>query len=265
MRSIALAIPIFVLASCAGVSTSIGSGGGALTGATWVLDEASKGSLADKAPAKARIDLVFEGGHASGRAACNSYGAGYQADPQTGTLSFAEFMLTAMACDEPLMDLESAYLAALSDVTGYEVTGDQAGLVLTGGDVALTFVADQPAAPLALEGTAWTVTTIASPSTDAVSSVVAGTRVTLQLEGGSASGFGGCNQYHGSYETSGTSLTFGPIASTKKACEDAVEAQERAYVALLGDVATFAIDGETLSLLDAEGRLLLAFAGMPLR
>jgi heat shock protein HslJ len=50
--------------------------------------------------------------------------------------------MTAMACDDPLMALESAYLQALQAVSGFQVTGS--GLVLTGGDVALTFVGTGP-------------------------------------------------------------------------------------------------------------------------
>jgi heat shock protein HslJ len=52
-------------------------------------------------------------------------------------LSFEPLAVTEMACDGPVMAVESAYLGALSNVSGYQIS--DAGLALTGGDVALTF------------------------------------------------------------------------------------------------------------------------------
>jgi heat shock protein HslJ len=106
-----------------------------LEGVEWVLDAASAGSLVDKVSDKARVDLQFQDGQFRGRSACNNYGGDYQADD--GTISFGQMQVTAMACDEPVMALESAYLGALGASTGFQVS--DTGLVLTGGQVALTF------------------------------------------------------------------------------------------------------------------------------
>jgi heat shock protein HslJ len=46
-------------------------------------------------------------------------------------------MQTAMACDDPVMALESAYLEGLAKVSSYEI--DDAGLTLTGEGVILKF------------------------------------------------------------------------------------------------------------------------------
>ena len=100
-----------------------------------MLDAASAGSLVDLVPRDATVDLRFQDGQAQGKAACNSYGGDYEADD--GSLSFGTFAQTVMACDPPVMALETAYLDALTKVSGYQI-GD-AGLVLTGGNVALTF------------------------------------------------------------------------------------------------------------------------------
>ncbi len=163
------------------------------------------------------------------------------------------------------MDLETAYIAALGDVTGYQVTGNQTGLVLTGGTAALTFTPQAPTEALPLEGTAWTLTTIAKPDTQAVSSTIAGTRVTAQFDAGTVSGSGGCNTYHGTYEASGTSLTFGPLAATRKMCEQDVSTQEQGYLAALDATASFTIDGDQLSLSDDAGQMLLQFSGRAIR
>jgi len=262
MRSVAVlgACAVLTLTACAS-SSSGPSAGGDLTGVTWVLDAASMTTLSHGAPADARVDLIFEGSQVSGRAACNGYSGGFEADAEAGTLSFDNLAQTQMACEQGLMDLESAYLAALGDVTDYQVSGEQRGLVLTGGDVALTFRAEQPAAPLRLENMTWTLTTVAAPGTQAVSSTVAGTTVTLALDAGSASGSGGCNNYHASYETSASTLSFGPVASTKKMCEQSVADQEHAFITGLEATASYAVQGDQLTLLDADGRLLLGFTG----
>ncbi len=106
-----------------------------LEGVEWVLDAASTGSLVDKVPDQSRVDLQFQDGEIRGKAACNSYGGSYEADD--GSISFGEMMQTAMGCEEDVLALESAYLDALGASTGYQVS--DAGLVLTGGQVALTF------------------------------------------------------------------------------------------------------------------------------
>jgi heat shock protein HslJ len=91
-------------------------------------------------PREAQVDLQFQDGAIRGRAACNSYGGSYEAGP--GSISFGEMMQTAVGCDEDLQALESAYLETLRASTTFQV--GEAGLVLTGGDVALTFTASDP-------------------------------------------------------------------------------------------------------------------------
>jgi len=99
------------------------------------------------------------------------------------------------------------------------------------------------------------------PDTQAVSSTIAGTKVTARFEAGEVSGSGGCTTYHGSYETSGASLRLGPVSSTKGSCPSDVEDQELAYLAALADTALYAIDGDQLTLSDGRGQMLLQFSG----
>jgi heat shock protein HslJ len=168
-------VPLVLLSCASGGGDGESSPAGSLGGVTWVLDSASMGSLVETVPSDARVDLRFDGERANGRAACNSYGGPYAVDGEK--LSFGSFAVTLMACEPPLMDLESAYLTALGSVDGYQVAAGGRGLVLTGGNVALTFVAEEPVTPLPLTGTTWRLTTIAT-GTDAVSSTIAGTEVT---------------------------------------------------------------------------------------
>ncbi len=133
-------------------------------------------------------------------------------------------------------------------------------LTLHGDGVDLTFDEEVPPVALPLVGTTWTLTTIASG--DAVSSVLNGTEVTAEFTAdGTVSGSAGCNRYSGSYTWTGDQLSFSALASTKMACADDVMAQESAFLASMGEVASFAIEGSQLTLSDASGALLLGFDG----
>jgi heat shock protein HslJ len=102
-------------------------------------------------------------------------------------------------------------------------------------------------APVSLNGTEWMLTSMPGMT------LVGDAKITLHFEDGSATGSAGCNQYRGTYTASGTSLTFGPIASTKRACIDnGMNAQETAYLDALSKTATYLITADRLFLRDAD-------------
>ena len=105
----------------------------------------------------------------------------------------------------------------------------------------------------------WTLTTLAGES------VPDGVTTTLFLSGGEVVGNAGCNSYFGSYELDGDSLTFpNPFGSTLKFCEDPLMAVEAAYLPLLQETATWAIDeAGALSLADADGTVQLVYGEAP--
>lgn len=97
-----------------------------------------------------------------------------------------------------------------------------------------------------LDGTSWTLDTSSA--------------ITLQFADGSATGSGGCNQYRATYTESGSSLTFGPIAATKRACVDPEgNRRETEYFDALSKAASYTIAGDRLTLRDAAGTTLLEF------
>lgn len=261
-RRILRTLPLISLAlvACANADDGAGSGESTdphdLIGVVWVLDDASTALLVDEVPAAARITLAFEEGQAHGTAACNSYGGAYDASDD-GSLSFDGFAVTEMGCDPPLMTLESAYLEVLGGVTSFAVDGT---LRLSNGEAALSFSRDVPPEPLPLVGTTWTLTSISSG--DAVSSVVSGTEVTVMLAADeTVCGSAGCNRFSGTYTQAGDRLAFSPLAATKMACAGYVMAQERVYLDAMSEVASYAIDGEQLTVSDGSGAMLLGFDG----
>lgn len=130
--ALALSAVVMLAAAC-------GSGGAAATVdlvGTWSLTAgtAPDGALALIETAPITLGVSAEGA-ASGNAACNRYTGAVEADG--ATVTFGELATTRMACEEPVMALETAYLAALAAVDTGVREGDE--LTLTGPDVELVY------------------------------------------------------------------------------------------------------------------------------
>jgi heat shock protein HslJ len=121
--------------------------------------------------------------------------------------------------------------------------------------------AGSPAAASPLEGTFWTLTEYLGPDGNAVP-VPAAVAASATFAAGTVSGNAGCNDYTGGYTVDGDKLTFGAIASTKKACGPAETALETAYLAALAKVATFSVSADTLELKTGEGKVGLKYAAV---
>jgi heat shock protein HslJ len=168
--------------------------------------------------------------------------------------------MTEMACDEPLMQLESAYVEALGQVDTFALTSE--GLLLTGGTATLTFTEEPSEEALPLTGTTWTLTTIALPGSDVVGNVIAATEITAVFaDDGTMTGSGGCNQLNGPYETDDGALTIGPLASTMISCGADIDEQEQAYMATIDAVFSYTIEGSQLTMQDVDGADILVFDG----
>jgi heat shock protein HslJ len=71
---------------------------------------------------------------------------------------------------------------------------------------------------------------------------------------GGVSGNAGCNTYRGPYSISGDGITFGPLASTRRACtSDALNAQEQRFLAALGASTKYELVGDRLTLRNDVG------------
>jgi heat shock protein HslJ len=107
-----------------------------------------------------------------------------------------------------------------------------------------------------LAGTTWTLVSYG----DAASPTAAATGVETSLtfnKDGTVGGNMGCNGFGGDYSVKGETITFGNLISTMMACEEPRMSQETATFSIMnGDVA-FAIDGSTLTLTTADGRVMV--------
>ena len=79
----------------------------------------------------------------------------------------------------------------------------------------------------------------------------------LQLTGEQnlVQGFGGCNNFRGSYRLEGNSLTFSQVAATMKMCLDNMD-QEQLFFTVLDGTASFKISGQELHLYDTKNELI---------
>jgi heat shock protein HslJ len=74
----------------------------------------------------------------------------------------------------------------------------------------------------------------------------------LDPEEKQATGFAGCNNFFGSYELDGSSLTFGPMGATRMACPDLETGLETSVFKALESTRKWKIEGGDLLLLDAD-------------
>ncbi len=111
-----------------------------------------------------------------------------------------------------------------------------------------------------LGGTGWTLTGYVHNG--APVQVLIGTTTTLEFgDDGRITGSAGCNHYFASYEVKGLSITVGPAGSTEMYCTaPGVMEQESTYLRLLGQVTSITVDGDRLTLEDANGTAILSFA-----
>jgi heat shock protein HslJ len=108
-----------------------------------------------------------------------------------------------------------------------------------------------------LESTTWILTAYAVDGS--MKDALPAPKVDATFAEGKVSGNGGVNQYTGSYETDGSKLSVGTLASTQMAGETAVMDQEAAYLANLQNANAYKVDGDTLTIKDVGADTILEF------
>lgn len=231
----------------AGVQTPLQGG---LEGPIWRL-KSYKAEGEDRAPISSRdATLRFASGKIGGSGGCNRFVGSYEL--QGEELAIAMGGMTMMACPQG-MDQEQTVSAALGTVTGYALDGDRLTLLGAGAAPVLVYARLQP---LSLTGTDWRLTRY-NNGKQALISPLRGTHPNLTLgEDGSLQGDSGCNRFRGGYTLNRDWLAFGPIAGTRKACEEpkGVMKQEGAFLQALATVATYKIEGGELTLINGDDK-----------
>ena len=253
---LAAAAPIVALGGC-------GSGGGSspsatastsaatLRGSSWLLASYTGATGPVDADPQAAAALQFrDAGALSGSTGCNSFSGTYVQDGSAVTVTLGP--MTLMACVDPAVTAqEKAVVDGLGKVASFRGAPDgELTLLDRSGATLLTYRAGLSG----LAGTSWRATGI-NNGKSAVEGTALSDKVTAAFaEGGTLTGSGGCNDYRGTWEATGTDrLAIGPLATTKKLCEPDVNALEQRYLTALAKVATYEITGTTLTLRDETG------------
>ena len=245
--SVSVAV-LAVFAATAAATSSQSTVVSSLPGKIWVL-----ASLAGKTPVKG-TELTSEftaKRRVSGSAGCNRYTGTYKVSGST--IRIVPLATTRKACAEPIERQETAFLTALSRARSFVVSGATLTLKSAGGQGLATFKAQTQA----LAGTSWDVLAY-NNGKQAVVSVLAETKLTAAFgKSGGLTGFAGCNDYNASYKANAPKISIGPVASTKKYCEQpaGVSEQETSYLAALETAATYRVEGSRLELRTTDGAL----------
>jgi heat shock protein HslJ len=160
--------------------------------------------------------------------------------------------MTAMACEEPVMASEAAFVAALPRILDATLGGDRLTLLGPGVELAFDRLAPPPVAEMV--GTDWVLESLVVG--DVVSSV-AGAPATLRLDaGGTFSGGTGCRTFQGRWIQASGGITPTDLAMDQTECAPALTAQDGHVIGVLEGFRA-SVDGQTLTLTGDRGQGLI--------
>lgn len=242
------ALAVMTLAACASSASRQ-----SLTASPWLLTELNGESPLPDTTINAEFD---EEGMVSGSSSCNSYSTTYTINGDQ--LTFGEQIITTMmACLEPVMEQENAYLQVLRDTATFEIDGNNLTLYDADGKALASFEAISQS----LAGISWTVISY-NTGRQAVTSVIIDTEITANFsEDGQLSGNASCNQYNTTYSTKDNNITIGPATMTEMFCAEpqGIMEQEQQYLAALQTAYTYKITGFDMEMRTEDGALAASF------
>jgi heat shock protein HslJ len=254
---VACVLLVFVMSACGDDddddATSASTPPTELAGTKWVLSSAVIDDEDVATVAVAALDFGTDG-TLSGTTGCNNFSGTYEQDGNELDIELGP--TTLAACTDPAATAqERAILEGLPEVDSFR-SAPQLELLDDNDDTLLIYDPNTAA----LEGTSWTATGVNNGADAVESNELTGAISAEFRSGGVITGFSGCNDYNGTYATSGTDgLTITDVAGTLKACDDATMALEGQFLAALGNTATYEMSGNTLTLRDASGAMQATF------
>ncbi|MEU9299193.1 META domain-containing protein [Streptomyces sp. NPDC048269] len=223
---------------------------------SWAVESLTTGGRTLHAPDTARVDLAED--EATGNYGCNGFKAAVVFSGASA-VTVTPGPTTLMACAD--IEFEKEFAKLFKGRLAIDRGPDRLTLkTADGSTIAMTPKPPQADAPLT--ATLWTVDSLISGAT--VSSVPAEAagkaRFTLAADG-TTSGVLGCNRFSAKATVEASTLTFGPVTSTRMACEGPAGEVERALTELFGSgPLTWKIQGQVLTLTAPDGQGLTAEA-----
>ena len=226
--------------------------GASLSGKSYLSTTVTEDGKPKQLAPQTRVRLQFtDDGRLVADAGCNSM----QSEVSTGdgklTLK-GELASTAMGCPGPRQGQDAWLAKIISAEPTWKLDGSK--LDLTAGGTTISLTDRETAEPdLALDGTKWSLDTVI---TGEVASHQAGSeKAWLTLNGERVTGSTGCNELQGKVARGTGTLTFGELATTRRACAgDAAKLETALLNGLKGQV-SYEVDSNRLKLHTSTGGL----------
>jgi heat shock protein HslJ len=247
IRAIAVLAVTAALSGCGEETGDDESSGGddvsALSGRTLVVTAVTDDGRPHDLVPGSQVRFTFDDKAMGITAGCNNLSGDYTLDGDR--LTVGPIGGTEMGCSAPLMD-QDTWLAGLFEAP-VTVGGDP--LTFRAGSVVLTLADREDVSPdLPLAGTHWVLDGMIDG--DAASSVPGASEAWLEVaEDGTVTANTGCNRGSGRVTIDDATLTFGPLATTRRACADPSAQQvERAILAVLDGETAYSITERSLTI-----------------
>ncbi|MER7248318.1 META domain-containing protein [Kribbella sp. NPDC000426] len=249
-RMIALAGTVLLLAGC-GQDTDPAAGASPV-GRTYLSTSVTEDGKPKQLAPKTRVRLQFtDDGRLVADAGCNSMQTKVSTKDGKLTLN-GELASTAMGCPGPQQGQDQWLAGIISAKPTWKLDGNK--LDLTAGSTTISLTDRKIAEPdLAVDGTKWALSTVING--EAASHQAGSERAWITLNGERVTGSTGCNDFQGTVARSTGKLTFGELATTRRACAgDAATLESQLLQGLRGEV-TYQVTGAELQLRSATGGL----------
>ncbi|TDD57633.1 META domain-containing protein [Kribbella antibiotica] len=233
---------LLTLAACGNETQA---GGGSLSGNTYLSTSITEDGKPKQLAGNTRVKLDFiDDGRLNADAGCNSMQAPVSTSGGKITLKEPAAM-TDMGCPDGRQQQDTWLSEFLQKKPTWKlsgdtltVTADKTTIVLTDSDVV------QPDA--AIDGTKWTLNGVID--FDSVSHQDGADKAWITFNGDRVTGFTGCNELNGRIARAANTITFGELATTRRACAEAEGAMEKALVNGLKGKMTYEINSSDLTL-----------------
>lgn len=243
--------PILLLSLLAACGTANAPGAApdpGLGGRTFLSTSVTENGKPHELVAGTTVSLRFtEDGRLLADAGCNSMSG--PVNLAGGRIEVRELGSTAMGCADALQRQDAWLATVLRGTPSWRLDGNT--LVISAGGTELRLLDRREAQPnLPLTGTRWSVDTI----TDGEAASSAPPGASLVFDAGTVRVETGCNQGSASYSLSGNTIRFGPVITTKRACQvERMNLENAVLGALTGEV-SYTIDADRLTLRPPSGR-----------
>lgn len=151
------------------------------------------------------------------------------------------------------------YNNALRNASKYQIIDNRLNLLDENGNLLAVFEAQSQE----LAGSSWLASFVNTGSSDGTvsSSSIQAAQQTLVFDNqGMISGNAGCNNYFGTYQVEGNTLTFNEIGSTKMFCGDGLMAEESAFLTALQEATAYKITSGSLQIFAADDSTLISLS-----